>query len=195
MPDVTARRPRYEIPRAQDNGPTPERLAKGDYEGPRDRRRRASAVVALHAKGEIDGDAVHAAQRWYRDYAFGNLNHLEISKEDLPDEYMRGDVHTWAISRGKARARVSLVREVIGTCSHRYLEMVLVEGLSFSTIAGLVYPDMHRNSATTKVSQRIAAILTVLPTAYQSAVKRQKEDQERTKNASCTFAKDMAYQE
>jgi len=183
------RRPRLIVPTAADNGPTAERIAKGDYEdtkAPKGKptRRRAYTVQALHTKGDITSEAVEYAGRWVSDWNFARDGYTDGTAEPLPDGYVRGDVHTWFVSRGRASERLTRIREIIGDGAHERLLMMLGHGASFTEMAKVLIPELNISSATTRVSAQCATILNILPTTYRAAVKAQKDAWDRLQVAA-----------
>jgi len=174
MPSTTKKRkPRFLIAKADDVGPTPERRLKEDYDdltlrGTKLRERtRQNTVKALYDAGDIGADALNAAQWWYADYIFSTVGHLDLMQECLPENYLRGDVHTYAISRGHAGARISRVRERLGFCAHVRLELMLAREMSFSAMAGHLFPDLASSTARMKIASQCSLVLEQLAASYQ----------------------------
>lgn len=149
-------------------GPTPERMAKSDYDTIGRDRRKSDTVKALSRSGDIGNEAVEAAGRWYVDYIMAAHGYQDCMKEMLPSDYERGNVHTYAISRGKSGARIALIRERLGLCAHTRLELMLAQELSFSAMARILFPKMGATAtARTKVSAQCAIVLEALAATYR----------------------------
>lgn len=183
------------INRAVDNGPTPERVAKGDYEtvagSGEVRRRRSDTLRKLQDSNDIDAEAVEFAWRYIADYDHSVNDYLDIAQDPLPREAERGDVHTWALARGKAGERISLVRELLGVCAHARLQMMLGEGMSFAAMGVRLFPGAGLETYRKKTSHQCAMILMMLPSAYRQAIRKQKEriEKERKRAEEMRLAK------
>ncbi|MBF0892497.1 hypothetical protein HKD28_13925 [Gluconobacter sp. LMG 1744] len=162
----TVRKTAFIPAKAEDNSPTPERLSKGDYEWQGKKRIKLNTVNALHMAGDINGDAVTAAKWWICDYVFANHGYLDILSDVLPSGYEKGNVHTFAISRGNAAERIGMVRDRLGFCAHVRLEMMLARELSFSAMGAALYPALGKALQRGKVSAQCALVLEQLPAAY-----------------------------
>lgn len=171
------RKPAFIVARAEDNSPTPERQAKPDYEWCGKKRIKSNAVNALHMAGDISGEAVEAAKWWIADYVFAHNGHLDILSGALPRDYERGNVHTFAIARGRAAERISQVRERLGLCAHLRLEMLLARELSFSAMAETLYPVLGSTQGRTKASAQCALVLEQLADTYRSIRRERKQFQ------------------
>lgn len=167
-----SRRPVVIVRRAEDNGPTPERKAKDDYDDRNVRgnalraRARQNTVKALYDAGDIGAEALNAAEWWYSDWVFSTVGHLDLMDQSLPDDYEKGDVHTFAISRGHAGARISRIRERLGFCAHVILELMLAREMSFSAMARALMPDAGQSEARAKITGQCALILEQLAGCY-----------------------------
>lgn len=174
---LTRPRKRYEITHAADNGPTPERAGKLDFDteqvGKKLNRVKRDLLRRLEKSGAIDGDAVAAANRWYGDYVFFQSGVLEIEQE-IPEGYVKGDVHTYAIARGKAGERVSLVRHVIGENAHRWLIFLLVRQFSLTSIGESMWPECCRQTQCKNAAQQAEMVIKMLSATYKLAQEAQK---------------------
>ncbi|WP_086653091.1 hypothetical protein [Acetobacter malorum] len=172
----TIKRPRHEIRQAQDMGPTPERAAKPDYdtvaEGKKTVRRKRCILATLERSGRIDGSVVTIANRWYHDYVFSQSGILEIDAE-LPEGYVKGDVHTFAIARGKAGERISLVRSMLTENEHRWLIFLLVREFSMSELGASLWPELCRTQQIARCEKQAEIVLKKLVNAYPAAQKAQ----------------------
>ena len=176
----TVRKTAFIPARAEDNSPTPERMAKGDYEWQGKKRIKLNTVNALHMAGDIDGDAVTAAKWWICDYVFANYGYLDILGDVLPADYVKGDVHTFAISRGNAAERIGMIRDRLGLCAHIRLEMMLARELSFSAMADVLVPAKGAQGRKV-VSAQCALVLEQLNGAYSNVRKEIRDRIERNK--------------
>lgn len=165
-----------EIRVADNNGPTPERAAKPDYdsvvEGKKTVRRKRSILATLERSGRIDGSVVTIANRWYHDYVFSQSGILEIDAE-LPEGYVKGDVHTFAIARGKAGERISLVRSMLTENEHRWLIFLLVREFSMSELGASLWPELCRTQQIARCEKQAEIVLKKLVNAYPAAQKAQ----------------------
>ncbi|WP_018979450.1 hypothetical protein [Saccharibacter floricola] len=172
---------------ALSDGPTTERTLKPDYEavgmGKRKRRVKARTVQTLHESGDISGEAVTAANRWLEDYIFFKGGYADYLKEPLDRDYIPGNVHTFAVARGKAAARIAEVREALGSCSHHRLEMLLVEGMSFSAIGKQLWPHKSQSDASKCARSQCVLLLEQLANFYVE--KHKKEAREKR---TCTYS-------
>ncbi len=176
----TVRKTAFIPAKAEDNSPTPERVAKGDYEWQGKKRIKLNTVNALHMAGDINGDSVTAAKWWICDYVFANHGYLDILVEVLPKDYVKGDVHTFAISRGNAAERIGMIRDRLGLCAHVRLEMMLARELSFSAMAEALMAGKPRDGRKI-ISGQCAFILEQLSGAYAGVRKEIRDRIERNK--------------
>lgn len=161
----------------RDLEPTKERTLKPDYEQAGKKRIKINTVNALHQAGDISGDAVTAAEWWYADYIKATHGHMDCLNEPLPRGYIKGDIHTYAISRGKAGERISIIREQIGLCAHLRLEMLLVREMSFSAMGRALFPQLGSSQARTKIAAQCALLLEMLSSVQKDM--RKKKSQEK----------------
>ena len=170
------RKTAFVLPRAEDNSPTPERVAKGDYEtvgsGKKVRRARATVVNTLHMAGDITGDDVASAKKWQREYDLarnGYFEALPISERRHveQEEALKHDAVSWLIFRGRASAHLREVSNSLGLCSFKILNWMLVQELSLSAMGALLYPGVSRAQASHKVSGRCAHVLQQLTEFYE----------------------------
>lgn len=176
----TVRKTAFIPAKAEDNSPTRERMAKGDYEWQGKRRIKLNTVNALHMAGDIDGDAVTAAKWWLCDYVFANHGYLDIMRDVLPPGYEKGNEHTFAISRGNAAERIGMIRDRLGLCAHVRLEMMLARELSFSAMAEALVPAKGAQGRKV-VSAQCALVLEQLADAYVAVRKEIRDRIERNK--------------
>lgn len=150
--------------------PTKERTHKPDYEsvgtGKRKRRVKARTVQTLHESGDINGEAVTASERWLEDYLFFTYGYADYLGEPLDRDYITGNVHTFAVARGKAGARIAEVRNTLGSCSHVRLVALLVDGMSFSAIGKKLWPRKSRPEAAKNARSQCTLLLEQLATFY-----------------------------
>ncbi|MFT8326713.1 hypothetical protein [Gluconobacter oxydans] len=176
----TIRKTAFIPAKAEDNSPTPERMAKGDFEWQGKKRVKLNTVNALHMAGDIDGSAVTAAKWWICDYVFANHGYLDILNDVLPSDYVKGDVHTFAISRGNAAERIGMIRDRLGLCAHVRLEMMLARELSFSAMAEALVPAKGTQGRKV-VSAQCALVLEQLCDAYTQVRREIRDRIERNK--------------
>lgn len=176
-----SRKTAFVVPRAEDNSPTPERVEKADYEWQGKKRIKLNTVNALHMAGDIDGAAVTAAQWWICDYVFAHHGYLDILSDVLPTDYVKGDVHTFAISRGHAAERIGMIRDRLGLCAHVRLEMLLARELSFSAMAEALVPEKAAHGRRI-VSGQCALVLEQLSDAYTVVRREIRGDVQRQKD-------------
>jgi len=158
-----------------DNAPTLERTLKDDYDGvglrggKLKKRAKQYTVQSLYDAGEIGADALNAAAWWYADYIFSTVGHLDLMRDALPENYEPGDIHTFAISRGHAGARISRVRDRLGFCAHVRLEMMLAREMSFSAMGRSLFPNLSDGLRRKKVAAQCSLVLEQLALSYQKA--------------------------
>jgi len=161
---------------------TIERMAKPDYSGPRDSRKKCQNLLKLRKTGEIDSEAETLAERWLNDYQFSDYGYSDFMCSPTGSDYIKGDVHTFAVSRGLAGERVSLVREILGDTAHALLVQVLFFDYSFVSVGRILLPGADDATASKAVRQRSLQLLQVLPNAYKTARKIQKDTREKLRN-------------
>lgn len=153
--------------------PTPERVAKPDFE--KDYQglfAKARTVQSLHSAREISGDAVTAASWWLSDFVFAREGYGDWLRDLAPDGYLKGDVHTFSFQRGQASARVSRIRARLTEPAHELLVMLLADGMSFTAIAELKYPNRHSEKGRRLIRGQSALVLEQLAEYYSSRVQR-----------------------
>lgn len=153
--------------------PTIERMAKSDYTGAPGNRKKCRHLLSLRRSGDLDSEAETVADRWTNDFQFANFGYADFMRDVVPRDYIRGDVITFAVSRGIAAERIGIVRDTIGVAAHQLLERVLFREESFSSIARDMLPGMDKTSADKAIRQRTVMLLQVLPAAYRAAQKQQ----------------------
>ncbi len=143
---------------------TLERLRKGSDFHVVDRvQRLCGPLSALRRAGDIEDNHVAAADRWYRDYVIG----VEGARD--PDSVRTGkarDFHAGMLSRVAACARHRSVREALGFCTEVRLRLLLVDELSFSTIASKLMP--HDVNGRKKVAAQMVFLLEQLAEHYDA---------------------------
>lgn len=162
--------------------PTPERIAKDDYFGAHDSRKKCQNLLKLRNTGDIDSEAETMAERWLNDYQFSGFGYSDFMHTPTGADYIKGDVHTFAVSRGLAGERVSLVREIIGDVAHNLLVQVLFFDRSFVSVGRDLLPGTDDTTARKAIRERSLQLLQVLPSAYKTARKMQKDDRKRAQN-------------
>lgn len=168
-----AKKPQNRTPKLPDSDilPTPERTLKPDYEWQDGKRVKLNTLRALANSGDISGEAESAAKWWLCDFIFYTFGRLDIMGALLPDDYTPGDIHTFAISRGKAGERIGMVKAHLGTITHDRLVMLLVEEMSFTEMGRILFPNKGTDARKHATAQ-CALILEQLAPAY-TAVRRQ----------------------
>lgn len=154
---------------------TPERAAKPDYETlPSGRRRRVNTLLAFRRAGKIDSAAECAAGNWLEDYILCKEGYADIC-ENMSENGLAGDVHTWQFRRAAAAERIKRVRCIIGLDNHLKLVMLLYQGLSISEINKRISPEKSESKYREhELSATLVAVLGILPGAYETARKREK---------------------
>ncbi|WP_291365332.1 hypothetical protein [Acetobacter sp. UBA5411] len=183
---MAAQKRRVVIRQAEDMGPTPERIAKGDFETGSPPRV-LTTVTAMLRSGDITQDEADAADRWYRDYQlafltgytlsrYGQANTYEAPHEDHDPntQRLRHDAVSFAVVRGQAAGRISEIRSRLGMCGHQRLKMMLVDEMSFSRIGEAIYPKKSQPDAVRSAKFQCAIILEQLREFYQSSANEQK---------------------
>lgn len=160
---------------------TMERTAKGDYQGPIGKRSRCNHLLTLRKAGELDAEAETLAERWLSDYQFGVHGYTDAMHNPLPSDYIRGDAITFATSRGIASERVGLVRDNLGDDAHDMLVRLLSLDQSFASIAREKFPARSKTSAEKAIRERAVVLLQILPSAYKSACRLQKQRKEQAR--------------
>lgn len=105
--------PRYVIPRAQDNGPTPERAVKSVFTRGNPPRVLTTVQSLLNA-GDISQDDANAGERWYRDYIFAYEGIIEFPENHVSDTTVRHDDLILANDAGKCCGAVVRCAQGIG---------------------------------------------------------------------------------
>ncbi|GBQ06958.1 hypothetical protein [Saccharibacter floricola] len=163
MTAKTTRRTKTQPP---SNKPTKERIAKDDYETFGKKRLKLNTVKALHRAGDIGGEEVTAARRWLEDFVFADYGYADYTQEPLDKDYIRGNLHTFTISRSHASARIGEVQDVLGLCAHIRLKMLLVDELSFSAMGRELYPQKGKTEANAHARAQCALLLEQLAGFY-----------------------------
>ncbi len=154
-------------------GPTPERERRSDWSG-KTPKRVLTTVQALLNAGDITQDAANAADRWYRDYAFGYHDYREFAPDHVADTTTRHDAVSWQVVRATACGRIVDVRQALGVCAHQRLRMMLVDELSFRAMGEALFPKLNTTVARGKLSAQCSLILEQL-SEYYRALNRSKE--------------------
>jgi len=160
---------------------TMERMGKDDYQGPAGKRSRCNHLLTLRKAGELDAEAETLAGRWLSDYEFGVHGYTDAMHNPLPSDYIRGDAITFATSRGIASERVGLVRDNLGDDAHDMLVRLLSLDQSFASIAREKFPSRSKTSAEKAIRERAVVLLQILPSAYKSACRLQKQRREQAR--------------
>lgn len=150
---------------------TKERKKKDDYEKIAGKLQKLNTIHALHNIGDINSEALNSAERWLNDYIFAHMGYADFLDMPLPKNYIKGDIHTFNLSRGKASARISAVRKNLGDCAHMRLIMLLINEWSFSKIGETLYPNISKSSSRAKASAQCALLLEQLTSFYKTGKK------------------------
>ncbi|MFT9441049.1 MAG: hypothetical protein ABF593_04720 [Acetobacter papayae] len=170
-------RPRYEIPVAEDNGPTPERAAKSVFTAGRPSREQ-TVVDALLKAQEITQEAANAADKWYRTWVFAYQGYKEFPENHTTNCEIRHDDLSWLMTRADAAGHVYDVRKALGVCGEVRLKAMLVEKLSFKQMAGVLFPAVSSDLGRKKVSAQCSMLLEQLAEFY-AAQRKKKHDAEK----------------
>ncbi len=151
-------------------GPTPERLEKSvffsDISTPGEPLRVLGTVQALLNARDIAQDAANAAERWYRDWVFAYVGHIEYPAHHTPNTLTRHDDVSWQMTRAHAAARLVDVRHALGLCAEVRLKLMLVDELSFLQMGRVLFPHLSDARARLKVSAQCALLLEQLEGFY-----------------------------
>lgn len=170
---------RFIVRQALDMGPTPERMAKGDFDAGSPPRV-LTTVTAMLRSGDITQDEARAADRWYRDYQLAFLTGYTLSRYGQPNTYeaphedhdpntqrLRHDAVSFAVVRGQAAERISEIRSRLGVCGHQRLKMMLVDEMSFSDMGAIIFPRQARPNAITSMKSQCSMIVAQLNEFYR----------------------------
>ncbi|GAA3686916.1 hypothetical protein [Acetobacter lovaniensis] len=170
----TLTRPRYEIPVAEDNGPTPERAAKSVFtKGPPSKV--LTAAQSLLNSEEITQEAFNAGECWHRDWVFAYRGVIEFPDNHASNTEVRHDDVSWLMTRANAAGRLRDVRDALGVCGEVRLKAMLVDELSFAKIGKAIFPALAESSARRKVATQCALVLEQLAEFYKSQWRKEKE--------------------
>ncbi|MCP1241756.1 hypothetical protein GOB86_10935 [Acetobacter lambici] len=155
-------------------GPTPERMEKfvfvADTSTPGSPLRVLGTVQALLNARDITQDAANAAnaaERWYRDWVFANVGHIEYPTHHTPNTLTRHDDVSWQMTRAHAAGRVADVRHALGLCAQVRLKLMLVDELSFMQMGQVIFPHLSDARARLKISAQCAMLLEQLEGFYE----------------------------
>lgn len=162
--------------------PTPERMRKGDYEGSGKRRYRADTLLSLRKSGRIDSAAESAALDWIKAVTFAGVGYVDPPEGsecriefDEHGNPIVGDAITAGILRARHAEIVRTVRAIIGEEQDERLQLLLIEGLSFRSLAERLTPEKSVERAAQEQAVACASILSVLPGAMAMASKYQRD--------------------
>ncbi|MFT8419620.1 MAG: hypothetical protein ABF636_12450 [Acetobacter sp.] len=167
-------------------GPTAERMQKSvfvaDKTLPGTPLRVLGTVQALLNARDITQDAANAAERWYRDWVFAYVGHIEYPANHTPNTLTRHDDVSWQMTRAHAAGRLVDVRCALGLCAEVRLKLMLVDELSFMQMGRALFPHLSDARARLKVSAQCALLLEQLEGFYNSLRRgRDKGAKPRTK--------------
>lgn len=184
------------IPRAQDNRPTPERAAKGDYtdvigdgrEVLQSGFRQAGAAVRKNPPidrmvktGQINAVQYHDALRWRQEAEKAYAGVVEHSSDFINVDDVRHDPMTWRIMCMESGIWLGEIRERIGRRADWILRMLLIGEMSFLGVGLKLYPDAKRSVAATRAQAlSVAAVerLSEVMGEQRKATARAKRDAE-----------------
>lgn len=171
-----AARPRYEIPVAVDNGPTPERAAKSVFTSGRPARE-STVVDALLKAQEITQEAANAADKWYRTWVFAYQGYKEFPENHSGNCEIRHDDLSWLMTRADAAGQIFDVRKALGVCGEVRLKAMLVEKISFTQMAAQLYPHVSSDLGRKKSSAQCSLLLEQLAEFYVAQRKKKRDDE------------------
>lgn len=162
-----ATKPRYVIPHAQDNGPTPERAAKSVFTRGNPPRVLTTVQSLLNA-GDITQDDANAGERWYQDYTFAYEGIIEFPENHVSDTTVKHDDLSWNMTRAVALERILDVRDALGERANQILRLMLVDELSFRDIGSAFFPHLKPQTAAVKISSQCGLLMAQLNNFYAS---------------------------
>ncbi|MBS0959795.1 hypothetical protein [Acetobacter thailandicus] len=175
------RRPIVYTPQFQDNGPTAERLAKGNF-SPGKPPKDCTVIETLLKSQDITQDAANAADRWFRSWVFAYHGYIENPADYISNENIRHDDLSWLMTRANATGDIYDVRHALGMCGEVRLKSIMVDKLSFRDMAASLFPTISIDLGRKKVSAQCCLILEQLAEFYEAqAKKRAKEIRENLK--------------
>ena len=134
-------------------------------------QRVVGALAPLARNGDIDQAQTSAAERWYRDYVMGVIGARD------PEAKRSGkapDLHASMLARAAAVTRCRAVRNGLGLCGELRLRLLLIDELSFSSIANRLFPgDVNGRK---KIAAQMAFLLEQLAELYLALDKRPNRD-------------------
>lgn len=154
-----------------DNGPTPERAAKSMFSGGRPAREQ-TVVDALLKAGEITQDCANAADRWYRTWVFAYYGYKEFPENHTANSEIKHDDLSWLMTRADAAGQLFDVRRALGLCTEVRLKAMMVEKLSFTKMAGNLFPMISADLGRKKASAQCAMVLEQLAEFYAAQRKK-----------------------
>ncbi|MDR6182026.1 hypothetical protein [Asaia bogorensis] len=191
-PEIAATISEMSKPKAEDRpfaaraakplGPTPERMAKPDYFGARDSRKKVRALLSLRESGELSSESETVAERWIDDYQYANFGYADFMREPVPDDYVKGDAITFGLNRAHGGHRIALIRDSLGADTHHFLVRLLIAEHSFSEMARDLVPHIKGTPGGKAIRQRAVMLLKLLPSIYRAAVAEQKRLAEAVRN-------------
>lgn len=131
-------------------------------------------MATLMRLGDIDQAHSGAGERWYRDYVMGIIGARD---PDARGSGQAPDIHASMLARTAAVSRCRSVRDSLGLCGELRLKLLLVEELSFSTIAVRLLPgDINGRK---KIAAQMVFLLEQLAELYASLDRRRRDGTER----------------
>ncbi|MDE7547874.1 hypothetical protein PY793_07725 [Acetobacter fabarum] len=169
--------------------PTAERMEKSvfvvDTALPGGPLRVLATVQALLNARDITQDAANAAERWYRDWVFAYVGHIEYPTNHTPNTLTRHDDVSWQMTRAHAAGRLADVRHALGLCADMRLKLMLVDELSFMQMGRVLFPHLSDARARLKVSAQCAMLLEQLEGFY-NGLRRANQNRKKPRSGGTT---------
>lgn len=176
---MAAKKRRFVVRQAEDNGPTPERMAKSLFEKGVPPRV-LTTVTAMLRSGDITQEEADAGERWYRDYQLAYLTGYTLSRLGQDNTYeappegsdpntlrLKHDAVSFGVVRAEAAVRISEIRCRLGMCGHQRLKMMLVDEMSFAAIGAELFPAVSGDHARRKITAQCALVMAQLSEFYR----------------------------
>lgn len=166
---MAVKRKKTPITAERDVLPTPERMKKPDYENiGGGQRRRVNTLLALRKSRRINSEAESIAEKWREDYLFARFGVKDLPENPLPSQGGSGDAHTRGLERALVSEKLAYVADIIGDDAQSRLVLLLIEGMSFSALAEILFPNRSKADGAKEAAVNAATILSILPSAYRT---------------------------
>lgn len=137
-------------------------------------QRVVGGLATLTRLGDVDQAQSSAGERWYRDYVMGIMGARD---PDARGSGQAPDIHASMLARTAAISRCRSVRDSLGLCGELRLRLLLIDELSFSTIAVRLLPgDINGRK---KIAAQMVFLLEQLAELYASLDRRRRDGTER----------------